>query len=110
MSGLSVALDKALKAAQSGSDEQSQTATVAKPATGTTATAAIKSPERSPNWEDAGKIEPGLAYEELVRRFGPPSMAVSNSTGKSLTYRGKDGMYQVEVRDAFVTAIDQPRR
>jgi len=110
MSGLSVALDKALKQGQHVSDKQPPAATTAKPAAKTPTTTASASPEPPPNWEDPSGVEPGLGYEELVRRFGPPAMAITNSAERSLTYRGKDGVFQVEVRDGAVAAIVKPHR
>jgi len=110
LSGLYVALDKALKQGQGVSDEQPLAATRAKPAAKTPSTTASASPEPLPNWEDPSGVEPGLGYEELVRRFGPSTMAITNSDGRSLTYRGKDGVYQVEVRDGVVATIVKPHR
>src|ERR1019366_5333091 len=117
ISGLS-ALDKALKPGQPVSDEQTPASTTAKPADKTTAKPAGKTTPSSastpapsqPNWEDPSGVEPGLGYEELVRRFGPPAMAITNSTERSLTYRGKDGVFQVEVRDGAVASIVKPHR
>jgi hypothetical protein len=117
ISGLS-ALDKALKPGQPVSDEQTPASTTAKPADKTTAkpadkttpTSASTSAASQPNWEDPSGVEPGLGYEELVRRFGPPAMAITNAAERSLTYRGKDGVFQVEVRDGAVTAIVKPHR
>jgi Protein kinase domain len=82
----------------------------AKPADKTTPTSASTSAASQPNWEDPSGVEPGLGYEELVRRFGPPAMAITNAAERSLTYRGKDGVFQVEVRDGAVTAIVKPHR
>jgi hypothetical protein len=110
MSGLSVALDKALKQGKPVSDEQPAAVTMAKPTAKTPSTTASASPEPPPNWEDPSGVEPGLGYEELVRRFGPPTMGITNSAGRSLTYRGKEGVFQVEVRDGVVAAIDKPHR
>jgi hypothetical protein len=111
MSGLSVALDKAFKQGQRVSDEQPlAAATSAKPSAKTPSTTASASPEPPRNWEDPSGVEAGLGYEELVRRFGPPTMAITNSAGRSLTYRGKDGVFQVEVRDGVVAAIVKPHR
>ena len=110
MSGLSVALDKAFKQGQRVSDEQPLAATTAKPAAKTLSTTASASPEPPPNWEDPSGVEAGLGYEELVRRFGPPTMAITNSAGRSLTYQGKDGVFLVEVRDGVVAAIVKPHR
>ena len=49
-----------------------------------------------------------MTYDELVRRFGPYSMAISDSTRKLLTYRGKAGIFQVGMQDGKVTAIEKP--
>ena len=35
-------------------------------------------------------------------------MAISDSTQKLLTYRGKDGVFQVKLQDGKVTAIEKP--
>jgi hypothetical protein len=110
ISGMFGTLDKALKQAQLVSDEQPLAATTVKPAAKTASPAASASTEPPPNREDPSGIEPGLGYEELVRRFGPSTMAITNSAGKSLTYRGKDGVFQVEVRDGAVATIVKPQR
>ena len=110
MSGLSDALDKALKGGQSVSQELTLTPAPAKLAATNTSTAASASRVPQPNWEDPSGVEPGLGYEDLVRRFGPPAMAITNSSERSLTYRGKDGVFQVEVRDGVVTSIVKPHR
>ncbi len=110
ISGLSVALDKALKSGQPASDKQAPTSTTAKPADNTMSAYAGTSAGPQPTWEDPSGVEPGLSYQELVRRFGPPAMAITNSAERSLTYRGKDGMFQVEVRDGVVAEIVKPHR
>lgn len=61
------------------------------------------------SWEDPGGIEPGLSYEDLVRRFGPSAMSITSGTEKLLTYRGKDGMFQVKVQDGKVASIAKPK-
>ncbi|MCX6633285.1 MAG: hypothetical protein NTW28_37290 [Candidatus Solibacter sp.] len=109
MSGLAGSLDKALKAGQQSSDAQPAAATTTTPAPKTPSTAANTPPAPAPNWEDPSGIESGLNYEELVRRFGPSSMAITVGAEKSLTYRGKDGAFQVKVQDGMVTAIEKPR-
>lgn len=102
ISGLSVALDKALKPGQPAA------ATTAQPAAKKPSTFASAPQAPEPNWEDPGGVEPGLGYEELVRRFGPPAMAITNSAERFLTYRGKDGVFQVKLRDGTVASIDKP--
>ena len=113
MSGLAGSLDKALKGGQTGSSEQAAGAVASKPgtqtATKTESTPAKVSPTPATNWEDPGGIETGLAYDDLVRRFGPSSMAITAGTERSLTYRGKDGLFQVKVQDGVVTSIEKPQ-
>jgi hypothetical protein len=109
MSGLAGSLDKAIKGGQTGSSDQPAGVVASKPGTKTESAPAKTSPTPVPNWEDPGGIEPGLAYDELVRRFGPSSMAITAGTERSLTYRGKDGMFQVKVQDGVVTSIDKPQ-
>jgi hypothetical protein len=110
ISGLSVAVDKALKPGQPVSNAQPLASSTAKPADKTTSTSASASAASQPDWEDPSGVEPGLGYEELVRRFGPPAMAITNSAERSLTYRGKDGVFQVEVRNGAVATIVKPHR
>jgi hypothetical protein len=105
MSGLAGSLDKALKG---GSSEQSAGVVATKPGT-QSSTPDKTSPTPAPNWEDPGGIETGLAYDDLVRRFGPSSMAITAGTERSLTYRGKDGIFQVKVQDGVVTSIEKPQ-
>jgi hypothetical protein len=109
MSGLAGSLDKALKGGQQGSNEQPAAVVPAKPATKAGATSPKTSPPPVVNWEDPSGIEPGLAYDELVRRFGPSSMAITAGAERSLTYRGKDGVFQVKVQDGVVTSIEKPQ-
>ena len=109
ISGLTGSLDKALKAGQQGSDGQPAAVTTAKPATKGPSSSGNASPKPALNWEDPSGIEPGLSYEEFVRRFGPPSMAITVAAERSLTYRGKDGVFRVKVQGELVTSIEKPQ-
>jgi hypothetical protein len=109
MSGLAGSLDKVLKAGQQGSNEQPAAVVSSKPAPQTGSTSTKTSPSPVVNWEDPSGIEPGLAYDELVRRFGPSSMAITAGAERSLTYRGKDGVFQIKVQDGVVTSIEKPQ-
>jgi hypothetical protein len=104
LSGLAGSLDKALKA---GAVEQQSSSTTLAPATQPVLTAA-SAPQPEMKWEDPNGIVAGVTYEELLRRFGPYSMVISDSTQKTLTYRGKAGYFQVRVQDGKVTSIDKP--
>jgi hypothetical protein len=61
-------------------------------------------------YEDIKKAEVGLDYEALVDRFGPPSLEVAGEDGrKSLTYSGKDGSTQIEIKDGKISSITAVR-
>lgn len=58
-----------------------------------------------PVCEDPRKIQAGIGYDELVRRFGPPSMSITTGPGRSmLLYSCKETSYQIEVEDGKVIA------
>ena len=107
LSGLAGGLEKALKAQSAGSVEQPPAAATT-PAAQAPLTAANTPPAPPSTWEDADAIEVGITYDELVRRFGPYSMAISDSTQKVLTYRGKTGTFQVKLQDGKVSGIEKP--
>jgi len=60
--------------------------------------------------EDPSRIQPGLGYEEVIRRFGPASFEVSTGPGtKTLAYPGKNGGIDVELLDGKVTKVAAAR-
>lgn len=70
---------------------------------------AESAPAAAPKREDPSGIEAGLSYAELVRRFGPPAMEITGELGTSLTYSGKAGTFQLEVRDGKVACVEKPK-
>ena len=57
-------------------------------------------------FENPQNIQSGIEYDELLRRFGPPSMSVtSESGGRALSYSTKDGLVQVAVENGKVVSI-----
>jgi hypothetical protein len=103
MNGLAGGLHKTVKAGQGP-------AAGAVPATAVRIySSAKKAAPAASKWEDAGGIQTGLGYAELVRRFGPPAIEITGETGKSLTYLGKAGTFQLQVRDDKVASIDKPK-
>lgn len=106
MSGLAGSLDKALKGeqpdAEAHSASTSPTGLAAKPAHSAAA------PASAVKWEDPGGIAEGLSYAELVRRFGPPSMQITDDAGSKLSYTGKSGAYHVDMEDDKVTSVRKP--
>lgn len=56
--------------------------------------------------EDPSRIQTGLGYEEVIRRFGPASFEVSTGPGtKTLAYPSKAGGIDVELLDGRVTKV-----
>ena len=62
-------------------------------------------PAPAPVYEDPKQIQAGLAYDELVRRFGPPSMSVTAAPGSGTVWYATHGAhYQVELEQGKVVA------
>ncbi len=116
LNGLAGSLEKTVGDWQHDSDAKpGGTVTVQVPAKRTipAAKARLRSshipPPPTQNWEDPGGIQAGLSYAEMVRRFGPPTMEIMDDAGRSLSYSGKDGPFQVHVSDDKVTSIEKPK-
>ena len=108
MSGLAGSLEKTVQARRQSSDGLPAGAATARTAAGTLSPSAKDAPPDAPDWEDPSGIQTGIGYPELVRRFGP-ALEITDELGKSLTYSGKAGVFQVEVRDGKVTSIVRPK-
>jgi hypothetical protein len=95
MAGMLSNLDKTLKAA----DKAASSETIILPKETPAAPAKTYEPIKN--------AETGLAYEELIERFGPPSLEIAAGPGvKKLTYSGKEGTTRIEVKDGKVSTID----
>jgi hypothetical protein len=67
-------------------------------------------PPPPPDYEDPRQIQAGIGYQELVRRFGPPSLQVTDDeSSTTLTYLTKTGPVQVQFSDGKVTSAPKPR-
>ena len=61
---------------------------------------------RVPVFEDPRKIPAGIQYVEMVRRFGPPSMKVVDSPGRTtFSYSKLKTQVQVEVQNGKVVSV-----
>jgi hypothetical protein len=61
-------------------------------------------PARS--YEDPRQIQAGIGYDEIISRFGPPSMSATAAAGRTtLWYSRRDGNYQIEMEAGKVTSI-----
>jgi hypothetical protein len=57
-------------------------------------------------YEDPEKIPTGISYEELVRRFGPSSFEVTDSTGATtVSYQGKERSVDLELQNGKVAKV-----
>jgi hypothetical protein len=65
-----------------------------------------KSVPRAPVFEDPRKIPAGIDYKEMVRRFGPPSMRVTDSPARTtFSYSKLKTQVQVEVQNGKVVSV-----
>ena len=120
--GIAGGLDKVLKKGKEAADSASSSSSA--PAPGATAAgktapapgnaeqvivvpaASIASAEPSRVYEDPSGIQKGMARGELIERFGPPSLDVEGAAGlRTLSYKGKNNIYELEVREDKVSRI-----
>jgi hypothetical protein len=58
------------------------------------------------HYDDPRKIESGIPYDELLRRFGPATLEITTSPlTKTLSYVHREGAIQVEMREGKVTSM-----
>jgi hypothetical protein len=116
--GIVGSLDKVMKTGQEAADSGSPGASRG---TGTDPTAPVEqiivwTPAPTPAvpariYEDPKGIRAGMDSEELIRRFGPPALEVFGaSSGRTLTYSGKSGTIQLELRDEKVALLGPMNR
>ncbi|HKW99310.1 MAG TPA: hypothetical protein VJN43_16335 [Bryobacteraceae bacterium] len=61
-------------------------------------------------YADPHQIAPGISYDELVQRFGPPAFGVAAGPGaESLTYMAKGAAIDVDLRDGKVVKVTAPK-
>ena len=64
---------------------------------------ASRVPATAATHEDPSGIQPGVSYEELLRRFGRPDFEVTAGAGTTtLSYLRKDGTIDLELQDGKV--------
>ena len=97
-------LDKTIKSQDRGSSQATSQSRTAK----RTPVRSLRRNTRTPAaiHEDPSRIQTGLGYEEVIRRFGPATFEVSTGPRtKTLAYPGKDGGIDVELVDGRVTKV-----
>jgi hypothetical protein len=88
---------------------KSSVARTAVPAVSPIAPQLAEPSESAKTYEDPAGIKTGMAYVELLRRFGAPSMQITSGGGEqTLYYFHKDGRAQTQVRvsGGQVLAVD----
>lgn len=92
-----------------GATEESTPPASPKPAARTAASApAAAAPAPAPvvHYEDAAQIETGLVYSVVVKRYGPPALEITTGTNtKTLSYRSRASILQIELLDGKVTSV-----
>ena len=70
---------------------------------------AAPAPVATPVYEDLKNLEAGLSYEDLVRRFGPPTLEMAGTGVKrTLTYQRLEGFTDIEIENGKVLSIKKP--
>jgi hypothetical protein len=78
--------------------------------TTTTQGTALPPPKPAAALEDPLKIQAGMTDEEVLRRFGPPNLRITEDTGiSSLLYSGKSGRVRVLIQDGKVSSVEKPQ-
>jgi hypothetical protein len=66
----------------------------------------VTKPRRAPAFEDPRQIPAGIDYNEMVRRFGPPSMKITDSPSRTtFSYARLGTQVQVELQNGKVTSV-----
>ncbi len=102
-------LEKSLNKSLNGTSESAPAAR-SKAAGRSAAVATVAAPPAPPppvvHYEDPEKIEAGMAYGDMVKRFGPAELEIITAMNtKSLSYRGHAAVFQIEVVDGKVSSV-----
>ena len=112
INGIWGSLDKTARKAteNSGAQQINAPANVTRRAAVRSGAAAPTSRRAGHGYADPHQIEPGLGYDELVQRFGPPAFGVTAGPGvRSLTYLAKGESIDVDLRDDQVVKVTAPK-
>ena len=60
-------------------------------------------------YEDPAGLKAEMLYVEVLRRFGPPAMSISDGDTKMLTYASKTGQWEVEVQGDKIKSVRKMR-
>ena len=70
----------------------------------------VAEPKVDVSYEDPSGIQQGMEYDEIVGRFGPPSLKLTTGPGEEiLYYTKKDLKVDTTMRNGKVTAVQKTR-
>jgi hypothetical protein len=76
----------------------------------TTRGAGLPAPNASTVLEDPLEIREGMTSEEVLRRFGPPNLRITDGPDtSSLLYSGKEGRVRVLIENGKVSSVEKPK-
>jgi len=109
INGLAGAVNGALKGANGADAGSSGTTTrqTIRPTTTKGTKLAAPAPDRKLG--DPADIETGMTNEEVMRRFGPPNLRITEDDAISLLYTSKSGRVKVQMRDGKVASVEKPK-
>ncbi|HEY1337390.1 MAG TPA: hypothetical protein VGF59_07755 [Bryobacteraceae bacterium] len=101
ISGAWAAVDQAIKPGAQPQSTSASSSVSRVTATVTPLSKATAARAAGPPPEDPAKIRAGLSYDELLRRFGPPSTEANGGEVRTLQY----GAIQVDVENGTVSTV-----
>ena len=110
MSGIADKLAGALKGAPGGDGAPAGGAAHQTVRSTSTVGTTLPAPKPAAKLEDAAGIEAGMGDDEVLRRFGPPNLRITEDSGAcSLLYSSKSGNIRVQIQDGKVASVEKPK-
>lgn len=109
INGLGSAVNEALKGAKRSDAGPAASTVVQNLRSTTTKGTKLEAPKPGAKLEDAAAIEAGMTNEELMQRFGPPNLKITDGETISLLYSSKSGRVRVQMQDGKVSSVDKPK-
>ena len=111
MNGIAGAVQGALNGSAAAAASANSSAPASETVRRTTARGTnLPAPKATAALEDPLEIREGMTSEEVLRRFGPPSLRITDGPdSSSLLYTGKNGRVRVLMQDGKVSSVEKPK-